>query len=144
MRTEQECRKADFEEGTPVLLADGQEWQLPRPRVRFAPSNDDSGFKVVSSRPDGGVFAGLLAKYNAVRDSDDSTVGDYARCELALGSNLLRVNYDVTEDEVAELLQFSYDKAEDPQGWDVREGVVGVVLGYGGPKRSAVGDGSPS
>lgn len=145
MRSEQECRRDGFESGTPVLLADGQAWQLPRPRVRMAPANNDQGFKRVLSRPDGGGFAALMERYEALDGrGDDLRVSELAAAELALGRHLLLANYDLGDDEVAGLVQFSYDEADDPEGYAIREGVMGVVFGYGAPKPSAAGDGSPS
>lgn len=144
MRTELECRKPDFEDGTLVLLADGQEWTLPRPRVRLAPANNDRGFKTVLTRPDDGVFAALMARYDALVADEGSGMADLAAVELAVGRHLLTANYDLSETEVAGVLQFSYDEKSDPEGYAVREAVMGVVFGYAAPKPSADGDGSPS
>ena len=40
---ESEKRSAEFSEGTPVVLADGQSWWFPKPRLRFFPARDESG-----------------------------------------------------------------------------------------------------
>ena len=36
---EKSLRKPGFSEGHQVILADGQEWTLPKPRIRFKPQN---------------------------------------------------------------------------------------------------------
>lgn len=144
MRSEPECRRADFEDGTPVTLADGHAWTLPLPRVRMAPADNDQGFKTVLFRPDGGVFAGLMEGYDRLTAADESTLAELARSELAIARHLLTRNYDLSADEVAALVQFSYDRDRDPEGYAIREDVMGVAFGYGGPKPSAVGGASPS
>lgn len=144
MRSERECRRPDFEDGTPVAMADGKDWQLVKPRVRRVFAGNDRGFKTVFNRADGGVFAALMAAYEAVQENEDALVSEYAKVELALGRYLLVANYDLSDDEVGDLLQFSYSEKDDPEGWAIREAVMGVVFGYGAPKRSAAGDASPA
>lgn len=134
---EYELRTPLFEEGTPVKLADGQEWQFPKPRVRLVPANNDQGWKTVLVRPDGGVFVGLMSKYEAL--GEDSTIASMASLELAVAKHLLLANYELSEDQVGQLLQFGYDEKADPEGSEIRQAVMGVVFGYSAPKPSAVG-----
>lgn len=142
MLSEQEFRLGMFEDGTPVRLADGQEWQFPRPIVRLAPANNDQGWKTVLVRSDGGVFAELMAKYEAI--GDDATIASLASVELAIAKHLLTSNYGLSDEQVGSLLQFGYDEKTDPEGSEIRRAVMGVVFGYGAPKPSDVGDGSAS
>ncbi len=142
MLDEQALRRPGFEEGTAVTLADGQDWQLARPRVRLCPAANDQGWKTVLTRPDGGVFAGLMDAYDNL--SEEATVGEVARLELGLGKALLTANYELDDEQVGSLIQFAYNAKDDPEGTACREAVMGVIFGYGAPKPSAVGDDSPS
>ena len=135
---EQALRRPEFEDGAPVTLADGQEWRLPRPRVRLVPDESDMGFKVRVACPgDNGRFQELMDALDAATDGVD-----LMRAELAVGRHLLCLNYDLTPAQVADLLQFSY-RDDDPEGMAIREAVMGVAFGNG-PKRSDAGTESPS
>jgi hypothetical protein len=144
MPDETELRRPEFEDGTPVVLADGREWTLAKPRVRWVPDGSDRGCKVVLSRPDGGAFSRLTAEYDALWATGEPVAyHDLARVELGLGRALLLANYDLTDEQVGGLLQFSYDREGDPEGARIREEVTDVAFGVG-PKPSAAGGGSPS
>jgi hypothetical protein len=131
-------RRSTFEDGAPVTLADGQEWRLPRPRVRFVPDDSDQGFQVRLALDDAGVFRSLKAAVDAAE-----TNGALWKTELALARHLLLVNYDLTREQVADLLQFSYGENADPAGAAIREAVMGVAFGIG-PKASEPGSAPPS
>lgn len=137
---EQALRRPEFAGGVAVTLADGQEWSLPRPRVRFVPDESDLGFGVRLAMDDGGAYQSLVtAVYAAENDPA------YIRAELALARHLLLANYDLAPDQIASLLQFSYGDDADATGAAIREAVMGVAFGRtDGPKASAGGSESPS
>jgi len=128
---EGECRRPTFEGGTPVVLGDGQEWFLAKPRVSWVPHDGPAGFR---SR------LRLGDDYQVLLDAQEAAEGgaEIIRSELALGSRLLLHNYDLTTDQLATLLTFGYGDDADPADVAVREAVVDVALGIG-PKPSAVG-----
>jgi hypothetical protein len=133
-------RRADFTTGRAVTLADGQEWQLRKPIVRFAPDDAaECGFQVRLSLPGDRTFADLSRRRESLFGPDGrATIGELAAAELAMGRLLLLANYDLTPDEVASLLQFSYDD-DDPDGVELREAVMRVAEGRG-PKPSPAGN----
>lgn len=134
---EQALRRPTFEDGTAVALADGQDWTLPRPRVRFVPDGSEMGFGVRLALDDGGKFQALMTALDSA--SNDPA---YIRAELAVGRHLLLANYDLTPEQVADLLQFSYGENADPVGAAIRDAVMGVAYGNG-PKPSEPGTGQP-
>jgi hypothetical protein len=135
---EQALRRPEFEDGAPVVLADGQEWRLPRPRVRLVPDDSDRGFKLRLALPaDEGRFQTLMDTLDAATEGVD-----LMRAELAVARHLLLLNYDLTPAQVADLLQFSY-RDDDPEGAAIREAVMGVAYGNA-PKPSDGGTESPS
>jgi hypothetical protein len=135
-------RRPGFVPGTPIRLADGQVWQFRRPRVRFVPAHHESGLAVfLTGLRDG--FSGLLdRREEMLKPESESTLAELAEVELELGGRMLLANYDLTTEQLAEVLQFSYERHEDPEGWSIREAVMDVAEGNG-PKPSTAGDESP-
>jgi hypothetical protein len=131
---EKALRRETFVEGEPVVLADGQTWELRRPVVRFARANNDVGVRRVLKLVGDDSFESLCAAYEACEPGLD-----LVRRELALGEAVLLANYDLTLDQVTQLLQFGYDD-RDADGSRVRDDVLGVVTGRG-KKLSAGGAG---
>lgn len=130
---ETSLRRPDFAGGTPVRLADGRDWTLPRPRVRFVPDDGPTGFATCLALAGADDYQALLDAAAAAEAGPD-----VIRTELALGRRLLLANYDLTPGQVADLLQFGYDEAADPEAAALREAVTGVAFGRG-PKPSAAG-----
>lgn len=135
-------RRTDFEEGYPVVLADGQAWHFRRPRIYFRPSEDSSGFAIgLADGPDPEML-------RLRRQLDDlgpgSLIREWARIELMLASHALRLNYDLTLAQTADLLHFAYEEMgeSDPNAVRIREEVMAVLNGNAGPKLRAGGDGS--
>jgi hypothetical protein len=126
-------RRPDFVEGEPVVLADGQTWQLRRPLVRFTPAETDSGFAVVLSLNNDPQYGALYRRYEAVEPGCPVMAES-----LALARAVLLANYDLTADQVGELLQFGASD-DDPEGWRIREEVMAVCLGMG-KERSGAGE----
>jgi hypothetical protein len=143
---EQALRRPDFVPGTPVKLGDGQSWELRRPVVRFVPSANDAGFETRLRLEGDDDYEALCrradAAARAVREGGEgASTAPYIAAELAMGRAILLGNYDLTPEQVADLLQFSYDPA-DEAGWELRLSVLAVARGEG-PKPSGDGGGSP-
>ena len=145
---EKALRRPTFKEGWRVKLADGQEWSLPRPVIRWKPVAGINGQLVdsmVTFRLDGSNrFSSLVHEYEELADRADSTNVDYVNWEIRMATELLLANYDLTIDQIGELIQFAYgDDAEesDPEGARMRRECMMVARGIG-PKSSAGGESS--
>jgi hypothetical protein len=111
---EAERRRADFLGGVPVVMADGQTWYVPQPRVRFVP-DPEHGARMVPSLPGVDDLAALTDPFGGGR----LTIADHLR----LGAAVLRLNYDLTDAELAGVLQMGFD------GVRIKEQVIDAALG---------------
>jgi hypothetical protein len=139
---EKSKRRPDFAGGTAVVLADGQEWTLAKPLVRFAFDSGEDGFTTTLSVNGVDDFASLMrdvdAAYEKVYGDRDAAgdekarvdFGPVIRAELAVGAALLRRNYDLTPEEMSSVLQFSYDDS-DEVGEGARSAVMDIAKGIG-------------
>lgn len=66
---------------------------------------------------------------------------DFFDLAIELPTLNLQTNYDLTRDEVGEILRLSWVKEEDPKAFEIREAVMSVCLGRGPKVKS---DGSSS
>lgn len=136
MKDEKEYRRPKYRDqvsGVNVLMADGQAWCLPKPLVRFVPSADDvmePYIKLNGETPDRSYFD-LYRKYE-----EASKNTDVMRAVVALAKALLLLHYDLTEDQLKEVIQLSYH-AGDAEGHRIFTEVMSVVEGAGDslPKR---------
>lgn len=134
MLDEQALRRETFVPGVPVVLADGQEWSLRKPVVRFVPADNEAGFERCLSLDGSDTFEAVAAAYE-----NAEAAGDVIRGELSLGKAVLLANYDLTPPQVASLLKFGYDD-DDAEGQRLRKDVVGVATGLGKGRSDAGGD----
>lgn len=145
MPLESERRRKDWRPGNPVVLADGQEWHLAKPRATFGP--DASGgvrkYLKLGERP--GDFEAAkkalddAAEWNArlltlTEDEQDAEWRAHpemhpAAHAVTLGRLLLLANYDLSEDELAGLLHMSFDADECPAEFAVYEAVSSTAAG---------------
>jgi hypothetical protein len=139
---EAERRRPDFQGGRPVVMADGREWFLARPRIRFVPADNDVGFATYLDGPGDG-YNELLERRSALRSRPDATLGELVALDVEIAKRLLTANYDLTTAELAQLIRFGYD-AEDAEGERLVDDVLSVAFGQRAPKPSAGGgDSSP-
>ena len=125
-----------FRPGREVYLADRQAWTFPRPRAVFAIDSDSED--------------GLRLRYNlgpeydrlrrALADAEDGR--DVILAELRIGAFLLRLNYDLADSQISQLLEFGYDGDDDDgpesHGVAIRRAVMNVATG-----RREQGEASP-
>ena len=109
-------RRSDcWRDGAKIVLADGQEWTIPKPRLRLRP-RFESG-KVVGVRdlpsyaPEDDELVEALFGVGDV----EADVWLTARFELL--ARLLRANYDLTDLELAELLAIDGDDPASGERW---------------------------
>jgi hypothetical protein len=139
---EAEKRRPDFRGGRPVVMADGQEWSLARPRVRFVPADNDAGFVTYLDGPGDG-YNELLDRRLAVQADPGATLAALIPLDLEIGKRLLLANYDLTTAELGQVLQLGYDP-DDADGARILDEVLAVAFGQLAPKPSAGGgDSSP-
>lgn len=132
---EQALRRDTFTEGREVVLADGQSWSLARPYVIFRIDSTASGF-IETLRLDGddGAFSALMKRYDAAE-----TNFEYMTAIALIGHLLLTRNYDLTPDQVGDLMPFGFD--EDTEPGRIQQEVMRVARGRG-PKPEGDGTGS--
>ena len=115
------------------MLCDGQTWFLPKPRIRFTRSDGDAGFRAVLSVSGLDRYQGLLDALSQTEEVSEAVrPAVLIKAELDVAWALLTHNYDVSEKEFEELVQFSYAaEGEDPQGEEMRDEIMGVAVGRG-------------
>ncbi len=89
---ENHLRRPDFVEGEPVVLADGQTWQLRRPIVRFVPAETEAGFAVCLSLNNDATYGSHYRRYEAVEPGQPVIAES-----LALARAVLLANYDLPD-----------------------------------------------
>ena len=129
MREEKACRRSCWGEGLDITLADGQVWRLPRPRVRYTINGDgvmEPVIKFPAPELDPVAYTDQYRKLDTADDGWPQAVLDCAR-------HLLLSYYDLTPDEVKEILQVNWgDGADgDAEGVEIRKALVDVIHGRG-------------
>jgi hypothetical protein len=131
-------RRLDFlPDSIGLILRDGQEWYVARPRVRFVYADTEVGFEssVGIGEPEfDATLDAILKGYEA-----GETNADFIRLDLALARAMLLRNYDLTTAELARLVWFDYAQ-DDELLSDFRSIARGDGLT---PKAPAGGDTSP-
>jgi hypothetical protein len=150
---EAEKRRSTFAGGVPVQMADGQFWHLPRPTVALRRAGPDATRVVV--RVPGCDLQPLLDRVAACHEFNERLSGitdqdeqdrewrsrpdlHLSGAELNLAHALLLANYDLTDDEADELVEFSYDPEGDPEAFERRRACTDVAYGRS-PKPSPDG-----
>lgn len=136
MLNETELRRPDFREGCPVVLADGQVWSVPQPVVRWLPGRSKAGFRtVVSINEQTSDYDELLTQWE-----DSTNSRGRINAIFGMAAKLLRANYDLTDDQIDEILVFGATPDIDPEPARIFEEMSNIALGNG-PKPSAAGTG---
>lgn len=99
---ESECRKPGWSDWIAVKLADGQEWNLPRPKVEYLPVfvDDEPTYQGVPGRLSFGVQ--FERGHSAMEAAGDPAERLQALAEVVAG--LLLQNYDLTTEQLEDLL----------------------------------------
>jgi hypothetical protein len=132
---EADHRRGDFRGGVPVRLGDGQVWFLARPRVRWRLTRRDDALEATPSTDLGaGLDRALDAWNRALR------VVDFYDNQFRMAIELLRANYDFTDEQLGALLVIEAGLPENDEAWAT---ILDVARGIA-PKASAGGDISPA
>jgi hypothetical protein len=134
---EAQYRKPTWRAGHNVVLADGQAWALPRPLMRFIPAETSIGFEACLTLAGDDGYNALVLAFEAAEDGP-AIVG----ASLSLAKALLLSNYDLTPQQVGQIVQFGFNKDDDPDGFRMKEEAMAVALGQGPslPKPSSAGE----
>jgi hypothetical protein len=119
---EPSLRRPDFRQGEALILADGRAWTLPKPHIVWRPARGDDGKLTFVIRPQfarhGDPFSACDREYQALHDRlVEGDAGDRVAALLNLAAFLLRLNYDVSDDQLARLLAFSPDDEANVVMW---------------------------
>jgi hypothetical protein len=139
---EQALRKPGFQGGEPIALADGQSYYFPKPVLEFAPKFGGAGFTasgIVTSL--GPEFDRLTEAYDAACEASRSGDTEHAGprpldVTMGLAIHMLRLNYDLADDQLALLLRWRPDNEESDLRWS---GIMNVARGLDAPKTQPVG-----
>jgi hypothetical protein len=130
-------RKPGFVDGPAVGLGDGGEWTFPRleltlrHRVRYAPEAA-GGLVACRSAVPTAELPRLGEWVAAITSPPGSIAGDrYWAARMDAAATLLRLNYDLADDELGALLVWESDDPASHSRWDA---IDAAVLGTGGPK----------
>lgn len=136
--SERARRRPDFlADSIGLILRDGQEWFVARPRVRFVYADSEVGFESTIGVGEPEFDATLDAILKGYETGE--TNADFIRLDLALARTLLLRNYDLTTPELARLVWFDYSDTD-----DLLAEFRAIARGEGlTPKPPAGGDTSP-
>ena len=139
MLDEKSLRKPGFLEGVRIKLADGQEWEIPKPVYQIFPKFQDDGSCSVHSKVTFGGEIDYFLDLDAAPEGAD-IVDDITRRMMVMGK-LLRRNYDLTGEQLSSLLSMNRREPESAAMWLVIDRIlVGEMPdGPDSPKPSADG-----
>lgn len=145
-------RRKTWRPGNPVVLADGQEWHLAKPRATFGPDanggvrtyvklgNHTAEFEAAKKALDDAVEwnSGVLALPEEEQEAEWAAHPEMrpAARAVELGRVLLLANYELSEEEVADILHMSFDADECPEEFAVYEAVAATAAGIAPKPRS--------
>ena len=115
MLDEKALRKAEFSEGHKVVLADGQEWTLPKPRIRFKPRIVDGKVEIGGGPSFGPEFDHKLDILFGIAEADPA---ERLRVKFEIAVRLLLANYELTPDNFAELIVLEPGDPESDDRWE--------------------------
>jgi hypothetical protein len=123
MLDEKALRRPGFSEGYPVVLADGQAWTFPRPRLRLRPKIVDGQVEVAGGRTFGPEFD---SKLDVLFGSSDEESDGWARLgvEFEVLTRLLMANYALADSDVGDLLVMEPGDPDSDERWRQLEELV--------------------
>jgi len=126
MLDEKALRKSGFTEGHSIVLADGQAWTFPLPRLRLRPRIVGGQVEIAGERIFGPEFD---SKLDVLFGSSDDESDGWARLgvQFEVVTRLLMSNYSLAEADVGDLLVMEPgDPASDERWRQINELVLGA------------------
>ena len=129
MIDEQSKRKSNFDDrnAVPVVLADGQAWQVPKPWLEIRPVFRNG--KAVTAYPVLTYGDELHQLVEAMAEVEDIWAQVVAIASLA--AHLLRWHYDLEDSELDQLLAF---RRADERSIEWMKEISAIATGHSGPK----------
>jgi hypothetical protein len=121
-------RRPQFRQDIPVQLGDGQTYWVPKPIVTFGLSFEDGDDHPSLIRKDIGFgrdYMDVLQKFYDTDGVEQLSVAARLVCRV------LRVNYDLTNEHLTELLPYSPENDDNQSMW---RDLVAVATGSPNPK----------
>jgi hypothetical protein len=124
MLDEKALRKPGFSEGYGVTLADGQEWALPKPKIRFKPKVVDGKVEVGGGPSFGPEFDQQLDILFGVVDVEPI---ERLRVKFEMAVRLLSANYDLRPEDFSELIVLEPDDPGSDERWEqLTRAIMGI------------------
>lgn len=125
MLDEKALRKPGFTVGRAVVLADGQTWTLPKPRLCFTPGVSATGVEVWGGATFGPETDALLDVLFGVEPAPPL---ERLRVKFAVAARLLAANYDLQPADFPKLLALEPGDPVSEARWDeLGEAVAGTA-----------------
>ena len=122
---EKSLRKPEFSAGVKVTLADGQDWTLPKPRIRFMPRIIDGKVEIGGGPSFGPEFDDKLDILFGVSEADPC---ERLRVKFEVAVRLLAANYDLKPEDFAELIVLEpADPASDERWEQLCDAMMGIA-----------------
>jgi hypothetical protein len=122
---EKSLRKTGFSEGIKITLADGQEWTLPKPRIRFTPRIVDGKVEIGGGPSFGPEFDDKLDILFGVAEAEPS---ERLRIKFEVAVRLLAANYDLKPEDFAELIVLEPGNPASDERWvQLCEAMMGIA-----------------
>ena len=115
MIDEAALRRPTFRDGHKITLANGQEWTIPKPRLRLRPRFEGGKAKGFNDLPSwGGEDDELVDTLFGVGEVDGAA---WVEARFELLARLLLANYDLADDQLADLLTIDRDDPATEERW---------------------------
>jgi hypothetical protein len=115
MLVEADRRKEGFTEGNKVVLADGQEWTFPKPRLRFIPHRGVDGKIGLGAEP---TFDQEYRElFVALIGADKDSAFEVWSLRIQIACHLLLANYELSDVELADLMPVIFDDEQNMEMW---------------------------
>jgi hypothetical protein len=125
MLDEKALRKPGFSEGPKVVLADGQAWILPKPRLRFKPRIVDGKVEIGGGPSFGPEFDDQIDILFGVIEADPA---ERLRVKFEVAVRLLAANYDLRPNQFSELIVLEPgDPASDERWEQLCNAIMGIA-----------------
>ena len=113
--------KPGFQEGGRVKLADGQHWAFPKPRLVFKPKIVNGAIDFDGGPTFGPEFDDKLEVLIGVREA---SLVEHLRIKFEMAVRLLRTNYELRDEDFAELIVLVVGDPASDERWEQLERVL--------------------
>jgi len=130
-------RRPGFREGIPIRLADGQSYHFPMPRLRLRPTIEAGKVGVRQDHSLGPEYLVKVEAYYAALADEAGGMDAIVAAYLDLAVALLLSNYDLSPEQVGELIYFDYGMPTDEENVATVQAITDVALARDPKKTTA-------